>query len=98
MADTKSGYGTNGFSAASSDTPSQRTRAVLTVNNDDTDSTLATIRAKGSAPESLTHEQLRTVSGSKPTAFGMKPSTPTDTPKVPGVLDAHCNLYAKKPC
>lgn len=92
---SKAGYGQGGFGGASSDVPGERTRAVLSVNNDDSDAALAQVRAQGGEPPALTHEQLRTVAGSRPTTFGMKPSTPADTPKVPGTLDNHSDVYAK---
>jgi hypothetical protein len=46
---SKANYGANGYGGASSDTPSERTRAALTVNNDDTDPVLAAVRGYGTA-------------------------------------------------
>jgi hypothetical protein len=45
----RSGYGANAFSGASSDTPNHRTRAALTVNDDDGDEVLNTIKNRGLA-------------------------------------------------
>jgi hypothetical protein len=45
----RSGYGANAFGGASSDTPGKRTRAALTVNNDDGDEALNTIKNRGLA-------------------------------------------------
>ena len=42
-------YGSNAYGGASSDTPGKRTRADMTVNNDDADPVLATLRQHGSA-------------------------------------------------
>jgi len=40
-------FGQNGFGGASSDTPGQRTRSPLTVNNDNSDAVLARVKAEG---------------------------------------------------
>lgn len=45
----RSGYGANAYGGASSDTPGKRTRADMSVNNDDGDPVLNTIRQHGTA-------------------------------------------------
>jgi len=45
----RTGYGANAFSGSSSDTPAHRTRGGLTVNDDDGDEVLNTIKARGLA-------------------------------------------------
>ena len=65
-------YGSNAAANASSDVPGQRTRAALTVNHDDTDSTLNAIR-KGGAKTQDGNGQTRTVDATPyPTAHGMR--------------------------
>lgn len=78
------GYGKNGDCSQSSDTPGKRTRAALTVNNDDSDAALNAIKSGNGHGDPMTHQRLGELSGSKPTTFGMKPSTPANTPTVPG--------------
>ena len=46
---SKEGFGQNGFAGASSDLPGERTRAGLTVNNDDTDPVLDAVKKFGTA-------------------------------------------------
>lgn len=45
----RQGYGSNAYGGASSDTPGKRTRADMTVNNDDSDPVLSALRLHGSA-------------------------------------------------
>lgn len=45
----RQGYGANAYGGASSDTPGKRTRADMSVNNDDSDPVLAALRLHGSA-------------------------------------------------
>lgn len=45
----RQGYGSNAYGGASSDTPGKRTRADMTVNNDDSDPVLGALRQYGSA-------------------------------------------------
>lgn len=45
----RSGYGSNAYGGASSDLPGKRTRAEMSVNNDDTDPVLRQLRLTGSA-------------------------------------------------
>ena len=79
----KNGYGQNGFTGASSDTARSANSHPLSVNNEDTDKVLATIREKGGVSASLTHEKLRDVSGSRQTSFGMRPSTRQQVQRCP---------------
>lgn len=86
-------YGMNGDQRPVSDTPNNPpTRASLTVNHDGQDSVLETIKQRGSSAPSLTAEQLRDISGSRPASFGMRP---VDTPRVPGTMDWHADTAAK---
>jgi hypothetical protein len=64
-------YGANQFGSVSSDVPGQRTRAALTVNNDDSDPVLAGIRERGAkSSENYSNAQ------SLPITPGNSPSTP----------------------
>ena len=92
-------YGRTGFSGPSSDVGGKRTISPLAADLESRDPALAQVRAKGAGPDNpLTTEQLRTVSGSRPVTFGHKPSTPSDSPKIPGSLDSHSDLCAKPRC
>jgi hypothetical protein len=64
-------YGANAFGGASSDTPGKRTRAALTVNHDDDDPVLNTIKQTGSK---VANGQTReyTKEQKVPTTHGMR--------------------------
>ena len=62
-------YGANAFDGRAVNDPGQRTRAALTVNNDDTDEVLAAIRKDG---HKIPNDQTRPFDTAQkvPTAFG----------------------------
>lgn len=81
----RSGYGANAYGGASSDNPGKRTRADMTVNNDDTDPVLNTVRQHGSAAMTsdpagdsvnvggMPASQLRSIAAkAPPDAYGMQ--------------------------
>jgi hypothetical protein len=84
-------YGANAWNGRVSDDPGKRTRAALTVNNDDSDPVLAAVRQKGTANNdslaSLGNKQERTVSDTPyKTAFGHRNRNDDANPKIPGAL------------
>lgn len=83
---TDNAYGCNAFSGASSDNPGARTRASLTVNNDDSDAVLETIRQNGTKLDTTVTGQLRAIADKGlPPSYGMKDPN-ANNPKVPASI------------